>query len=71
MTGELVQCPFDPSHAVKRIRFPIHITKCRQNHPHVDLVPCPYNAMHWIPQRQLADHMGNCPDNFELAASES
>ena len=49
---DLVVCPYDPAHMIRRTRMAYHLIKCKEQHPGVDLAVCPYNATHQFPVEQ-------------------
>ncbi|XP_075550414.1 uncharacterized protein LOC142584124 [Dermacentor variabilis] len=61
---DLVKCPYNPSHKVKRGRLNIHITKCRREHSRCRLKPCPFTTDHMAPANaeDFQRHLANCPD---------
>nr|XP_037270101.1 gametocyte-specific factor 1-like [Rhipicephalus microplus] len=46
---DLVQCPYDPKHRVKRTRIDIHRSKCKKTVGQPCLRPCLFNATHLVP----------------------
>ncbi|KAL1439729.1 hypothetical protein MTO96_009594 [Rhipicephalus appendiculatus] len=61
---DLVQCPYDPNHKVKRSRIDIHISKCRRQVGRPCLRPCLFNPNHLAPSKmsQFLRHLETCPD---------
>ena len=49
---DLVVCPYDPAHMIRRTRMAYHLIKCKEQHPGVELAVCPYNATHQFPVEQ-------------------
>ncbi|XP_077990826.1 uncharacterized protein LOC144445137 isoform X2 [Glandiceps talaboti] len=63
---EVLPCPYDISHRIRRKRFPHHIMKCKRNFPLVVLDTCPFNARHLVPKHELRHHMSICPGKTAL-----
>ncbi|KAL3192275.1 hypothetical protein MRX96_059244 [Rhipicephalus microplus] len=61
---DLVQCPYEPNHKVKRTRIAIHMSKCKRTVGRPCLRPCLYNAEHLVPSMKslFISHLGTCPD---------
>jgi len=59
---DLVQCPYNKAHMIKRSRVQYHLIKCKKNHPNVTLAICPYNASHHIPKEEEKAHLFDCRD---------
>ncbi|GCB84391.1 hypothetical protein scyTo_0025169 [Scyliorhinus torazame] len=66
---QLLTCPYNESHQIRRSRFPYHLVKCRKNHPKVanDIRVCPFNARHQIRKAEYKHHLLHCEDG-KLAA---
>jgi len=58
----LVSCPYNRFHQVRRSRFVYHYLKCQKNHPNIDLKVCPYNATHLFPEEEEKYHLLDCID---------
>ncbi|KAH7982562.1 hypothetical protein HPB52_005655 [Rhipicephalus sanguineus] len=61
---DMVQCPYDPDHKVKRTRIDIHISKCRRQIGRPFLRPCLFNPEHLAPSKlsEFCRHLETCPD---------
>ncbi|KAH8024772.1 hypothetical protein HPB51_001186 [Rhipicephalus microplus] len=61
---DLVQCPYDPNHKVKRTRIAIHMSKCKKTVGRPCLRPCLFNADHLVPSMKslFFSHLETCPD---------
>ena len=62
---DLVSCPFNPSHKVKRCRLITHKKIC----PDKDIkgfVSCPYNPSHHVSIENLEKHKEKCPSKVIL-----
>ena len=59
--NNLVQCPFNPSHKVKKCRLITHKKICpdRKNKA---LVQCPYNPNHQVTIENFDKHKAKCPN---------
>ncbi|KAH7938384.1 hypothetical protein HPB49_023115 [Dermacentor silvarum] len=64
LQDDLVKCPYNPLHKVKRGRLNIHMTKCRREHPRYRLKPCPFTKDHMAPANaeDYQRHLATCPD---------
>jgi len=63
-------CPYNPSHVISRQRAISHLTKCRQQHPHLTAKVgiCPYNQGHHLLLENMTTHLTTCE---EYCASKS
>lgn len=43
-----------------------HLTKCRRQHPNVEMIECIYNAKHRIPKPEESFHLDTCIDRKNL-----
>lgn len=70
---EMVTCPYNSSHRIRKYRMQIHLVKCKKNYPDSDLVPCDFNATHIVHKLELDRHYEQCEDrkNFELKTTET
>jgi len=59
---DLVTCPYNKFHQIRRARIQYHIQKCRKNFPEMDLAVCPYNATHHFPKSEERIHLLECRD---------
>jgi len=59
---DLVVCPYDPAHMIRRTRMAYHLIKCKEQHPGVNLAICPYNATHQFPVEHEKMHLDSCKD---------
>jgi len=59
---ELVTCPYNKFHQIKKSRIQYHILKCKKSHPELELVICPYNATHHFPKSEEREHLLSCRD---------
>lgn len=59
---ELIACPFDPVHLLRRKRMPYHIIKCGKNFNKKDFRVCPFNSRHVVPKNDLESHLHQCQD---------
>ena len=69
--NELIHCPFNPNHLVKRSRLITHKKTCPDKNIR-GIVQCPYNPSHHVLMENLEKHKEKCPDrvviNSDLAA---
>ena len=63
--NELVSCPFNPSHKVKKCRLITHKKICpdKENNGYVI---CPYNPNHHVSIENLEKHKVKCPNKVVL-----
>lgn len=59
---DLVTCPYNPCHKMKRCRLQIHITKCQQRNEDEAKRVCPFNAQHHISAPEYNHHLKTCPN---------
>jgi len=64
---DLVTCPYNPAHSIKKSRIQIHLVKCRRSHPDV-LKICSFNATHHIPKEEMKRHLEHCPERAIMEA---
>jgi len=65
---DMVQCPLNPNHQLRRHRLPYHILKCRKNYP--DKVQCPYGHYYYLEKQEMANHLQTCPHKPRTAQAE-
>jgi len=65
---DIVPCPLDPNHKLRRHRLPYHILKCRKNFP--DKVQCPYGHYYYLEKQEMANHLQTCPHKPRTAQAE-
>jgi len=63
---DLVTCPYNKFHQIRRSRIQYHILKCKKNYPDIELVVCPYNATHQFPEHEKRGHLLHCRDRRVL-----
>ena len=63
--NDLVQCPFNPSHKVKKCRLITHKKICpdKQNK---GFIQCPYNPNHQITIENFEKHKAKCPSKVVI-----
>jgi len=59
--NELIHCPFNPYHLVKRCRMITHTKICPDKETKA-IVNCPYNPSHHVTKENLEKHKAKCPD---------
>lgn len=59
---ELIECPFDPVHLLRRKRMPYHIIKCSKNFNMKNFKICPFNYRHIVAKEEFESHMHHCQD---------
>ena len=62
--NELISCPLNPIHKVKRSSMPYHLIRCKQQVGTQNIEECPYNSSHiWLKGKKDAKkHAETCPD---------
>ena len=58
---ELVHCPFNKAHLVKRCRLITHKKICPDKN-NKGIIQCPYNPSHNVTIENLEKHKAKCPD---------
>jgi len=66
---DLVTCPYNVAHTIKKTRMQGHLLKCRKNYPG-EFVVCTYNATHHIRKEELLFHLETCVDKFAVQARQ-
>lgn len=56
---DLVECPLNPEHKLRRHKLPYHVEKCRKNFP--DKVACPFDNSYYLDECDMAKHLISCP----------
>ena len=68
--NDLIHCPFNPNHLVKRSRLITHKKLCPDKN-NKGIIQCPYNPSHHVLIENLEKHKEKCPDrviiNSDLA----
>ena len=59
--NDLIHCPFNPNHLVKRSRLITH-KKCCPDKGKRGIVQCPYNPSHHVLIENIEKHKEKCPD---------
>ncbi|XP_050539383.1 gametocyte-specific factor 1-like [Daktulosphaira vitifoliae] len=65
---DLIECPLDPVHKVRRHRLPNHLLKCRKNFPTKQ--KCPFGHFFYLEQNEMANHLQNCPYKPRIVQAE-
>lgn len=55
---DIVECPLNPHHKLRRHRLPYHLVKCKKNYP--DKIPCPYGHYYYSEKHEMANHLLTC-----------
>lgn len=58
---ELVSCPNNPCHRMKKSRLQFHLNKCKDGQ-NIEKKACPFNATHRIPAPEYHHHLETCPN---------
>lgn len=65
---DMVECPLNPDHKLRRHRLPYHLVKCRKNFP--SKVQCPYGHYFFLEQHEMAHHLQICDHKSRTAEAE-
>ena len=63
---ELVHCPFNKNHLVKRCRLITHKKNCPDKSSK-GIIQCPYNPSHNVTIENLEKHKSKCPDKVIIS----
>ena len=63
--NDLIHCPFNPNHLVKRSRLITHKKLCPDKNTR-GIVQCPYNPSHHVLIENLDKHKEKCPDRVVI-----
>ena len=63
--NDLIHCPFNPNHLVKRSRLITHKKLCPDKNCR-GIVQCPYNPSHHVLIENLDKHKEKCPDKVVI-----
>ena len=63
--NDLIHCPFNPNHLVKRSRLITHKKLCPDKNCR-GIVQCPYNPSHHVLIENLEKHKEKCPDKVVI-----
>lgn len=55
---DMVECPLNRSHKLRRHRLPYHLLKCKKNFP--NKIKCPYGHYYYLEKHEMADHLQIC-----------
>lgn len=55
---DIVECPLDPNHKLRRHRLPYHLIKCKKSFP--DKIQCPYGHYYYLDKHEIANHLQVC-----------
>ncbi|KAG1672083.1 Gametocyte-specific factor 1 [Nymphon striatum] len=64
-SDENIQCPYEPSHLVSKLRMEVHLRKCARSHPKIKLKTCPFNVLHRV-KSDLDAHILECVDRHSV-----
>lgn len=56
---DMVHCPLNPNHKLRRHRLPCHLLKCKKMFP--DKIQCPYGHYYYLEKHEMANHLQTCP----------
>lgn len=55
---DIVECPLNPDHKLRRHRLPYHLIKCKKSFP--NKVKCPYGHYYYLEKHEMASHLQTC-----------
>ena len=61
-TEDLVVCPYDKTHVIRKHRLERHFIKCRKTTINKNITSCEYNFCHKIKRGKGVEHYLNCED---------
>lgn len=56
---DMVECPLNPCHKLRRHRLPYHLSKCKKSFP--NKIQCPYGHYYYLDKCDMANHLQICP----------
>lgn len=65
---DIVVCPLDSNHKLRRHRLPYHLVKCKKNYP--DKIQCPYGHYYYCDKHEMANHLLTCPHKPKMVLAE-
>lgn len=65
---DMVQCPLNANHQLRRHRLPYHLLKCKKNYP--DKLQCPYGHYYYLDKQDMANHLLTCSHKPRVAGAE-
>lgn len=65
---DMVQCPLNPNHRLRRHRLPYHLVKCKKSFP--NKVQCPFGHYYYLEKHEMANHLLTCPHKPRFAQAE-
>lgn len=65
---DIVVCPLDFNHKLRRHRLPYHLLKCKKNYP--DKIQCPYGHYYYCDKHEMANHLITCPHKPKMVLAE-
>lgn len=65
---DMVMCPLDSNHKLRRHRLPYHLLKCKKNHP--GKIQCPYGHYFYCDEHEMANHLQTCPHKPKMVLAE-
>jgi len=69
MEDDLVTCPYNKSHRIKKSRFAVHLEKCSRSDTSGKFRICNYNSSHHVKIEEMKEHLLTCPDKIKIEAS--
>jgi len=55
---DMVKCPLNPNHKLRRHRLPYHLLKCKKMFQ--DKIQCPYGHYYYSEKHEMANHLQTC-----------
>lgn len=65
---DLVECPLNSNHKLRRHRLPYHLLKCKKDFPNKK--QCPYGHYYYFDEHEMANHLQTCPHRPKVVQAE-
>lgn len=65
---DLIRCPYDNNHLMKKTKYHGHLIKCMKQHP--ELAICVYNAGHRMSKKDMEAHIDICDSKHRLKSTK-
>lgn len=65
---DIVQCPLNPNHKMRRQKLPYHMLICEKNFP--EKTQCPFGHYYYAHNHEMANHLKICPHKPRIQAVE-
>lgn len=65
---DMVMCPLNPTHQLRRHKLSQHLLKCRKSYP--DKIQCPYGHFYYTDKDKMANHLQTCTFKPSISYTE-